>query len=236
MKRNSSIKSVLVPCILAFLFVCFSCLAATTEAQTDWGSKQSKTTAAAPAPAPAYTPPPDQMLYFRAGPKERSIGVTATNVNVPGLAPNLNYLKQTIEALEDAGYEVPENPARAAVQVRVNVTYNQVDNTPVVAHEAGGKAVAGAVLGALGGLLAGGGGQGAAQGAAGGAVYGASSAAATTPVLVKYLTFDFDISSKKGGAQTGRVTKDITNTDMKTEQYIDAAIADYLEASLPKKR
>jgi outer membrane lipoprotein SlyB len=175
------------------------------------------------------------MIYFRAGPKERSIGVTASNVNVPGLAPNLNYLKQTIEALEDAGYEVPENPVRAAVQVRVNVTYNQVDNTPVIAHETGGKAVAGAVLGALGGLLSGGGGQGAAQGAAGGAVAGASSGTAT-PALVKYLTFDFDISSKKGGAQTGRVTKDITNTDMKTEQYIDAAIADYLEASLPKKR
>ncbi len=231
MKRNSSIRSVLVPCILALLFISLSCLPATTEAQTDWGSKPSKTTAA----APAYTPPPDQMIYFRTGPKERSIGVTASNVNVPGLAPNLNYLKQTIEALEDAGYEVPENPARAAVQVRVNVTYNQVDNTPAVAHEAGSKAVAGALLGAIGGLVAGGGGQGAAQGAAGGAAYGLSSGAAVTPTVVKYLTFDFDISSKRGGTQTGRVTKDISNTDMKPEQYIDAAIADYLEASLPKK-
>ena len=187
------------------------------------------------AAAPAYTPPPDQMIYFRTGPKEKSIGVTASNVNVPGLAPNLNYLKQTIEALEDAGYEVPENPARAAVQVRVTVTYNQVDNSQAVAHETGGKAVAGAILGALGGLAAGGGGQGAAQGAAGGAAYGVSSGAAT-PRLVKYLTFDFDISSKKGGTQTGRVTKDITNIEMRPEEFIDAAIADYVEVSFPKKR
>ena len=235
MKRNSSIRSALVLCIPALLFVCLSCLPATTEAQTDWGSKQSQTTPAVA--VPAYTPPPDQMIYFRTGPKERSIGVTVSNVNVPGLAPNLNYLRQTIEALEDAGYEVPENPARAAVQVRVNVTYNQVDNTPAVVHDTGNKAVAGAVLGAIGGLLAGGGGQGAAQGAAGGAAYGLASGAATpTPVLVKYLTFDFDISSKKGSTQTGRVTKDISSTDMKLEEYIDAAIADYLEASFPKKR
>jgi outer membrane lipoprotein SlyB len=233
MKRNSSIKSALVPCILALLLICFSCLPATTEAQTDWGSKPSKT--ADKTAVPAYTPPPDQMIYFRTGPKEKSIGVTASNVNVPGLAPDLNYLKQTIEALEDAGYEVPENPARAAVQVRVTVTYNQVDNSKAIAHETGGKAVAGAILGALGGLAAGGGGQGAAQGAAGGAAYGLSSGTAT-PTVVKYLTFDFDVSNKKGVTQTGRVTKDITNIEMKPEEFIDAAIADYVEASFPKKR
>ena len=172
MKKNFFINSALLPCIIALLFISLSCLPAITEAQSDWGSKPSKTTAAAK--PPAFTPPPDQMVYFRTGPKEKSIGVTVLNANFPGLAPNLYYLKQTIEALEGIGYEVPENPARAAVQVRVTAKYNQVDNTPAVEKEAGGKAVAGAILGVLGGLASGGGGLGAAQGAAQGSSTGSS--------------------------------------------------------------
>lgn len=227
MKKNSSIKAALVPCILAVVFISLSCLPATSEAQTDRAKPGAKT--------PAYTPPPDLMIYFRTGPKEKSIGVAVTNVNVPGLPHDLNYLKQTIEALEDIGYDVPENPARAAVQVRVNAKYNQVDNSQTVANETGHKAVTGAILGVLGGLASGGGGQGAAQGAAEGAASGLASGSAT-PALVKYLTLEFDISSSKGGTQTGQVTKDITNIDMRTDQFIDATIADYLEAAFPKKR
>jgi hypothetical protein len=227
MKKNSSIKATLVPCILAVVFIYLSCLPANSEAQTDRARPGAK--------APAYTPPPDLMIYFRTGPKEKSIGVTVTNVNVPGLPHDLNYLKQTIEALEDIGYDVPENPARAAVQVRVNAKYNQVDNSQKVANETGHKAVTGAILGVLGGLASGGGGQGAAQGAAGGAASGLAEGSATPP-LVKYLTLEFDISSSKGGTQTGQVTKDISNIDMRTDQFIDATIADYLEAAFPKKR
>ncbi len=225
MLKHSSIKSALALCMLALAFICLSCCPATTEAQT------SRTAAG----ASAYTPPPDLMVFFRTGPREKSIGVTVTNANFPGLPDNLNYLKQTIEALEDMGYDVPEDPARASVQVRVTATYNQVDNSPAVAKETGAKTVAGAILGALGGLASGGGGQGAAQGAAGGAAYGAASGSAA-PVLVKYLTLEFDISSKKGGTQTGRVTKDITNIEMGPQEFIDAAIADYVEASFSKKR
>ena len=117
---------------------------------------------------PAYTPPPDQTVYFRTGPKDRTIGVTASNFNVPGLPADLNYFRQTDEALEDLGYDVPNNPARAAVKVHVTVKYTQVDNSQAVAHEVGGKTAAGAVLGALTGLVVGGG-RGAAEGAAGGA-------------------------------------------------------------------
>jgi outer membrane lipoprotein SlyB len=231
MKKSSSIKAALVPCILAVAFISLLCFPATAQAQADLGTQPAKPAAK----APAYTPPPDLMIYFRTGPRENSIGVQVANFNVPGLPHNLNYLRQTVEALEEIGYEVPESPARAAVQVRVTAKYNQVDNSQAVAKEAGGRAVAGAVLGVLGGLAAGGGGQGAAQGAAGGAAAGVASGSAT-PGLVKYLTLEFDISSSKGGTQTGQVTKDITNIDMRPEEFIDATIADYLEVSFPKKR
>ncbi|MGA2227363.1 MAG: hypothetical protein ABSH41_23250, partial [Syntrophobacteraceae bacterium] len=62
------------------------------------------------------------------------------------------------------------------------------------------------------------------------------SSGTAAPTVVKYLTFDFNISNKKGVTQTGRVTKDISNIDMRPEEFIDAAIADYVEASFPKKR
>jgi outer membrane lipoprotein SlyB len=232
MKKSSSIKAALVPCILAVAFISLSCLPATAVAQYETDSQPAKRAAAK---APAFTPPPDLMIYFRTGPKEKTIGVTVTNVNFPGLPRNLTYLKQTIEALEDLGYDVPENSARAAVQVHVNAKYNLVDNSQKVANDTGNKVVTGAILGVLGGLVGGGGGQGAAQGAAGGAADALQNQAATSGI-VKYLTLEFDISSSKGGTQTGQVTKDFTNTDMSTDKYIDAAIADYLEASFPKKR
>ncbi|SPJ14929.1 exported hypothetical protein [Syntrophobacter sp. SbD2] len=221
MKKSSSIKAAMVPCILAVVFICLSCFPATIGAQT--------------AKPPAYTPPPDLMIYFRTGPREDSIGVQVTNDNFPGLPHNLNYLKETVQYLEDNGYEVPDNPARAAVQVRVTAKYHQVDNSQTVAKETGGRAAAGAVLGALSGLALGGGGQGAAQGAAGGAAAGAASGS-DTPLVVKYLTLEFDISSSKGGTQTGQVTKDITNIDVRPEEFIDNTIADYLDAAFPKKK
>ena len=231
MKKNSSIKSAVVPCILAVAFISLSCFPATTEAQNDRGSQTAKPAAK----TPAYTPPPDLKIYFRTGPREKSINVTATNSNYPGLPSNLNYLKQTDEMLEDNGYVPADDPARAAVQVHVTAKYTQVDNSQTVANEVGGKAVTGAILGALGGLITGGGGQGAAQGAAGGATYGAASGA-TTPAVLRYLTLEFEISSKKGGTQTGRVTRNLAETEMGPEEFIDAVIADYLEASLPKRR
>ena len=231
MKKNSSIKAALVPCILAVAFISLLCFPATTMAQTDWGTQPAKPAAK----APTYTPPPDLMIYFRTGPKENSIGVQVTNFNVPGLPHNLNYLRQTVETLEDIGYEVPESPSRAPVQVRVTAKYNQVDNSQAVAKEAGGRAITGAVLGVLGGLASGGGGQGAAQGAAGGAAAGVASGT-DTPGLIKYLTLEFEISSSRGGTQTGQVTKDVTNIDMRPEEFIDATIADYLGVTFPKKR
>lgn len=231
MKKNSSIKAALVPCILAVAFISLLCFLATTQAQTDWGTQPAKPAAK----APAYTPPPDLMIYFRTGPKEKSIGVQVTNDNFPGLPRNLNYLKETIQYMEDNGYEVPDNPARAAIQVRVTAKYNQVDNSQTVAKQAGGRAAAGAVLGALSGLALGGGGQGAAQGAAGGATYGAASGA-TTPAVLKYLTLEFEISSKRGGTQTGRVTKDISDPEIRLNEFIDGTIGAYIEAALPKKR
>ncbi len=228
MKKNSSIKAALVPCILAAAFISLLCFPATIQAQTDRDAQPA-------AKAPAYTPPPDVMIYFRTGPKEKTIGIQVTNVNVPGLPRNLNYLKETVQYMEDNGYEVPDNPAHAAVQVRVTAKYNQVDNSQTVAKQTGSKAVVGAVFGALSGLASGGGGQGAAQGAAGGAAAGAASGA-DTPLVVKYLTLEFDISSSRGGTQTGQVTKDITNIDVRPEEFIDNTIADYLDAALPKKR
>jgi outer membrane lipoprotein SlyB len=175
------------------------------------------------------------MMYFRIGPKERSIGVTATNFNVPGLPYDINYLRQTIETLEEIGYEVPDTAAEAAVQVRVTAKYTQVDNSQAVAGEVGGRAAAGAVLGALTGLALGGGGRGAAQGAAGGAVFGAATGAAATPPVLRYITLEFNVSSRKGGSRVGQVTKDITNLDVGMEQFIDATIAEYLEAAFPKR-
>lgn len=231
MKINSSIKSALVPCILAAMFISLSCFPATTEAQTDRGAQPAKPAAK----TPAYTPPPDVKIYFRTGPKEKSINVTATNFNYPGLPSNLNYLKQTDEMLEDIGYGEADNPALAAVQVHVTAKYTQVDNSQAVANEVGGRAAAGAILGVLGGLASGGGGRGAAEGAAGGAAYGAASGS-TTPAVLRYLTLEFEISSKRGGTQTGRITKDLANIEMGPEEFIDAVIADYLEAALPKKR
>ncbi len=226
MKKSSSIKAALVPCILAAAFISLLCFPATTQADRD---------AQPAAKAPAYTPPPDLMIYFRTGPKEKTIGLQVTNDNFPGLPRNLNYLKETIQYMEDNGYDVPDNPARAAIQVRVTAKYNQVDNSQTVAKQTGNKAVVGAVFGALSGLALGGGGQGAAQGAAGGAAAGAASGS-YTPLVVKYLTLEFDISSSRGGTQTGQVTKDITNIDVGPEQFIDNTIADYLDAAFPKKK
>jgi len=231
MRTKRTITSSLVFCLFALFFICASC-PATASAQTDWGTQQPAAKTAKP---PAYSPPPDQMVYFRPGAKEGSVGVSVTNFNFPGLPHDLNYLKQTIELLEDFGYEVPDNAAQAAVQVRVTAKYAQVDNSQAVAKEVGGKTATGAVLGALTGLALGGGGRGAAEGAAGGAAYGVASGSTAPPVL-RYLTVEFDISSKRGGTQTGRITKDITNVDMGPEQFIDAVIADYLEAALSKKR
>ncbi|HYA41211.1 MAG TPA: hypothetical protein VEF34_07905 [Syntrophobacteraceae bacterium] len=233
MKTKRTITYSLVFCLSALLFVCIS-YSASVNAQTDWGTPQPAAKSAKPA-APAYTPPPDQMIYFRPGAKEGTVGVSVGNFNFPGLPPKLNYLKQTIELLEDFGYEVPDRAAQAEVQVRVTAKYAQVDNSQAVANEVGGKTAAGAVLGALTGLALGGGGRGAAEGAAGGAAAGVASGS-TAPPVIKYLTVEFDISSKRGGTQTGRITKDITYIDMGPEQFIDAVIADYLEAALSKKR
>jgi outer membrane lipoprotein SlyB len=217
-------------CCLFLTFLVFVANLATVEAQTDWGTQQQPAKRVKP---PAYTPPPDKMIYFRPGPKEGSVGVSVTNVNYPGLPDNLNYLKQTIELLEDLGYNVPENNAQRAVEIRVAAKYTQVDNSQAVAGEVGSKTAAGAVLGALTGFAFGGG-RGAAEGAAGGAAYGVTSGSAA-PAVLRYLTVDFDISSKRGGTQLGQVSKDITNIDMRPEQYIDAVIADYLEAALAKR-
>jgi outer membrane lipoprotein SlyB len=218
MRRFSAI--VLTPCIFA-LFLAFLYCPAKVEAQQ---------------PAkPAYAPPPDLKIYFRPGPKERSISVTATNSNVPGVPANLTYLKQTYEMFEDIGFDIADNPNRAAIQVRATVSYNQVDNSQKVANTAGARAVTGAVAGALGGLMSGFSGRGIADSAAGGATAGAASAA-DQPLVQKYLTIDFEISSKKRDVQVGRVTKDITTNEMGPQELIDALIADYLEASLPGKK
>jgi hypothetical protein len=230
MKKNSSIKSALVPCILAVVFISFSCVPATIEAQTDWGTQPAKPDAK----APAYTPPPDQMIYVRTGPKDKSVTVTATNFNVPGLPPNLTYFKDTDETLENIGYDLADNPARAAIQVRVTAKYTQVDPGQAVGN-AVGRAATGAILGVLGGLVSGGGGQGAAQGAAGGAAYGVTGGSGT-PTGLKYLTLEFEFSSKRGGTQTGRVTKDISDPTIRLEEFIDGAIGAYIEAALPNKR
>ena len=220
MRTSRTIKSAVVPFIIALVSLSLSCCPVTVMAQG--------------ANPPAYSPPPDQTIYFRTGPKERSVGVTVTNFNVPGLPYNLTYLRQTIEALEDIGYEVPETPASAAVQVSVTAKYTEVDNSKAVANEVGGKAVAGAVLGALTGLALGGRGRGAALGAAGGAAFGVASGS-STPQVLRYLTLEFNVSSRKGGSQIGQVTKDITDLDIGMEEFIDAAIADYLEAAFPKR-
>ena len=73
------------------------------------------------------------------------------------------------------------------------------------------------------------------MGATAGASYGLASQT-TTPTEFRYLTLEFDISSKRGGTQTGLVTKDIPNHALILGEFIDAAIADYIEAALPKKR
>jgi hypothetical protein len=231
MTKNASIKLASVPCMLALMFVSLACCPVPAVAQTDWGVQPAKP-AARP---PAYTPPPDQMIYFRTGHKEKAIGVTATNFNVPGLPVNLNYFRQTDELIEDLGYDIPDNPAHAPVQVRVTVKYTQVDNSQAAVNEVGGKTAAGAVLGALTGLVVGGG-RGAAEGAAGGAAVGLT-AGSTTPPVLKYLTLEFEVSSRTGGRQVGQITKDITDPpNMGMEEFIDAVVADYLEAALPKKR
>jgi hypothetical protein len=224
-------KSVAVLCIPVLMFISLSCCPATTEAQSDWGSQPARQ--AKPA-APAYTPPPDRMIYFKCGPKEKTVCVTATNLNVPGLPPSLNYLKYTDEALDGIGYALTSSSARHAVDVRVTVKYIEVDNSKAVANEMGTKAAAGAVLGVLGALAGGGGGRDAAQGAAGGAADGLASGTANAPVL-RFLTLEFEISSKAGGTQTGQVTKDITDPPSIMEEFIDGAIADYLEATFPKR-
>jgi len=231
MKRTSTIKSALVSCVIAVVFISLSYFPATTDAQTDSDTQPAKL----PAKVPAYTPPPDQMIHFKAGPKEKSVNVTATNFNVPGLPHNLSYLKQTHEALEDMGYVLADNPDRTAIQVRVAAKYTHVDNSQTVANEEGKRAAVGAVLGALEGLAAGGGERGAAEGANAGASYGLASGS-NTPTVLRYLTLEFDISSRRGGTQTGRVTKDIPNPGLIMEEFIDTAIADYIEAALPKKR
>jgi outer membrane lipoprotein SlyB len=231
MKKIFSIKSVSVLCIPAIVSISLLCCPAVSRAQLDWGGKQ--TQPANPA-KPAYTPPPDTMIYFKCGPKEKTVGVTATNLNVPGLPPYLNYLKSTDEALEDIGYVFADRSTRAAISVRVTARYIEVDNSKAVAKEAGGKAAAGAVLGVLGALAGGGGGRDVAQGATGGAADGLASGTVNAPVL-RYLTLEFEISSKTGGVQTGQVTRDITDPTLRLEEFIDGAIADYLEASFPKR-
>jgi len=231
MKKIFSIKSVSVLCIPAIVSISLLCCPAICRAQLDWGGKQAQP---AKQVRPVYTPPPDMMIYFKAGPKEKTVGVTATNFNVPGLPPYLNYLKSTDEGLEDIGYVFADKSTRAAINVRVTAKYNQVDNSKAVANEAGNKAAAGAVLGVLGALAGGGGGRDVAQGAAGGAADGLASGTVNAPVL-RYLTLEFEISSKAGGMQTGQVTKDITDPTLRLEEFIDGAIADYLEASFAKK-
>jgi hypothetical protein len=230
MKKNSSIKSALVPCIVAVAFISLSYFPESIEAQTDRGTQSAKPAAK----AQAYTPPPDQMIYFRPGPKEKSVNITANNFNIPGLPHDLSYLKQTDEALEDMGYVLADNSDRSAIQVRVTAKYTQVDNSQAVANEMDQRAAVGAVLGALEGLAAGGGERGAAEGATAGASSGMARGSNTPPVL-RYLTLEFDISSRRGGTQAGRVTKDIADPQLILEEFIDAAIADYIGAALPKK-
>jgi hypothetical protein len=230
MKNNSTIKSALIPCIVAVVAISLSCFPATTEAQTDVGTQPVKPAAK----APAYTPPPDQLIYLKAGPKEKSVNVTATNFNVPGLPHNLSYLKHTDEALEDNGYVLTDNPDDSAIQVRVTAKYTQVDNSQAVANEVATKVAVGTVVGVLEGLAVGGGERGAAEGATAGASDGLASGS-NTPTVLRYLTLEFDISSRRGGTQIGRVTKDIPNPELSLEEFIDAAIADYIKAALPKR-
>ncbi len=234
MKENSAIRSVRFLCILVLLAVSFALCPAVARAQVDWGTQPAKPAKQA---APAYTPPPDRMIYFKCGPREKTVAVAAVNVNVPGLPPELNYLKSTDEALGDNGYDLCDMSARHAIDVRVNAKYNEVDNSKAVAHQAGAKVATGAVLGVLGALASGGGGRDVGQGAAGGAAYGLADATATpTSPVTRYVTLEFEISSKAGGLQTGQVTKDISDPSLRLEEFLDGAIADYLEASLPKRR
>ena len=174
------------------------------------------------------------MIFFKCGPREKTVDVQAVNSNVPGLPARLDYLKITDEALGDNGYVLADRSTRAAINVRVTARYNEVDNRKAVANETGGKVVSGAVLGVLGALSGGGGGRDAAQGAADGAAYGLASGTANAPVL-RYLTLEFEISSKAGGVQTGQITKDITDPTLRLEEFIDGVIADYLEAAFPRK-
>ena len=219
--RGRLMKSYL-PGILALLFFSLSGCATPTAHPPQVDAK------------PVYTPPPDQLIYFKCGKKERSVSVRATSENVPGVSHNLKYLKYTDVSLGAGGYRLIDNPSRAAIKVRVIAKYNQVDNSQAVANEVGSKVATGAVVGILNALAGGGGGNDAAQGAAGGAA-DALASGSTTPPLLKYLTLEFEISSKAGGTETGRTTKDITNCNMTIEEFIDGAIGDYLEAALPQR-
>ncbi len=236
MNKNSAIRSVRFPCTIALLALSLTWGPASVQAQPDWGTQSSKS--AKPA-APVYTPPPDRMIYFKSGPKERTVAVTASNVNVPGLPAELKYFKATDEALDGSGYDMCDTSARHAIDVRVTAKYNEVDNRKAASNAVGTKAVTGAVLGVLGALASGGGGgaaaQGAASGAAGGAADGVANGAVPPPVL-RYITLEFEISSKTGGVQTGQVTKDVSDPSLRLEEFVDNAVADYLEAAFPKKR
>ncbi len=226
MKKNYYVKDQLMksclPGILVLLFFSLPGCATPTAPPPQAAAK------------PVYTPPPDQLIYFKCGRKERSVSVRATSENVPGVSHSLKYLKYTDVSLGAGGYRLVDDPAHAAIKVRVIAKYNQVDNSQAVANELGSKVAAGTISGLLNAIAGGGGGNEAAQGAAGGAA-DALASGTTTPSLLKYLTLEFEISSKAGGTETGRTTKDITDCTMPIEEFIDGAIGDYLEAALPQK-
>jgi hypothetical protein len=227
MRRISAVASVCVLLVLALIWL--SCCPEISLAQ---GGRQSSSGpgpsgppggVSGPPPGPG-SPAPDQMVYFRPGSKERWVGVTVINIGVPGLPSDLRDLRQTSSMLQNIGYKVPRNPSNAGIQVHVTARYAQMPSGE--APPAPRYSAPGGVVGAVTGLLFGVGGPGPAT----------PPPPPSPPPMVSILTLEFDISSRGGGQQIGRITRDVTGMPVGPEQYIDAAIADYLQTALPRKR
>ena len=228
MRRNIAVASISVALVLAI--VCLACCPENSFAQR---SSVMPSGPSGPPPGSMSGPPPgsmsahpsgppstDQMVYFRPGPKEKWVGVTAINAGYPGMPGNFTDLRQTSSMVRNLGYNWPRDPSRAGIQVRVTAIYSQM---PIAdAPSAPRYSAPGGVLGAVTGLLFGVGGPGPAT-------------PASPPPMVSILTLEFNISSRGGGQQFGRITRDVTGLPVPPEQYIDAAIADYLHTALPRR-
>jgi len=152
--RRTPLSNSLVPCILqscSFLFL--------ASLRPSRPRPTGRATVQAGRKSQPYTPPPDQMIYVRTGPKDKTVAVTAP-ISMSRLPPNSLILRTPTRRWKtSATIRRQPRPRRYPDPRYRKVT--QVD--PPVAGQAAGKAATGAILGALGGLISGGGGQGAAQ-------------------------------------------------------------------------